>query len=89
MTTIILPPDLEVPLAEAARQQGTTPALLALDCLRQYFLPAHPPTSQGNTLFDFLEGYAGTVHGSTEAVSEQSGIRFTKGLLEKQRQGHL
>jgi hypothetical protein len=68
MTTITLPPDLESRLTDAARRRGTTPELLALDGLRQLFAP--PPTANGaeghGTLFDFLDGYIGTVAGAAE-----------------------
>src|SRR5438552_10819672 len=89
--TIILPPDIEGSLAEAARRQGTTPERLALDSLRRLFAP-EPETEalvEGETLYDFLAGYVGTISGTTEALSENGGERFTDGLIEKQRQGHL
>lgn len=91
MTTITLPPEIEGPLAEEARKQGTTPELLAVDCLRKLFTPS--PTAgtpaEGETLFDFLSGYVGTVSGTTEALSENCGQRFTQGLVEKQQRGRL
>jgi hypothetical protein len=89
VTTITLPPDVEGPLAEAARRRGTTLELLAIDCLREIFVPSarsdEPATS--GTLFEFLVGYAGTVDGTTEALSEETGRRFVEGLIEKQRRG--
>ena len=91
MTTITLPPEVEGPLTEEARRKGTTPELLAVDCLRQLFTPS-PTTetlAEGETLFDFLTGYAGTVSGTTEALSENCGQRFGQGLMEKQRRGHV
>ncbi|TMA61176.1 MAG: hypothetical protein E6J80_00850 [Deltaproteobacteria bacterium] len=91
MTTIVLPPEIEEPLAEEARKQGTTPELLAVDCLRKLFTPA--PTigkpADGETLFDFLSDYVGTVKGTTEALSENCGQRFTQGLIEKQQRGRV
>jgi hypothetical protein len=91
MTTITLPPEIEGPLAEEARKQGTTPELLAVDCLRKLF--ARSPTvgkPEGDqTLFDFLSGYVGTVSGTAEALSEHCGQRFGQGLLEKQKRGHV
>lgn len=91
MTTIILPPDLEKPLAEEARRQGTTLELLAFDCLRRQFIlsTATDKWAESETLFDFLSGYIGAVSGTTEALSENCGQRFTQGLVEKQRRGHL
>ena len=90
MVTITLPPDIEGPLAEAARRQGTTPEILALDSLRKLFARtgAGEP-GEGETLFDFLSGHIGTVSGTTEALSENCGERFAQGLAEKQQQGHL
>lgn len=91
MTTITLTPDIEGPLAEEARRQGTTPELLALDSLRKLFAPtmATDKTAGGETLFDFLSGYIGTVGGTTEALSENCGQRFAEGMAEKQQRGHL
>jgi hypothetical protein len=91
MTTITLPPEIEEPLAEEARKQGTTPELLAVDCLRKLFTPspvAGKPV-EGETLFDFLSGYVGTVNGTTEALSENCGQRFAQGLVEKQQRGRV
>jgi hypothetical protein len=91
MTTITLPPEVEGPLIEEARRKGTTPELLAVDCLRKLFTPS-PTTgtsAEGETLFDFLAGYAGTVSGTTEPLSENCGQRFAQGLVEKQQRGHV
>ena len=91
MTTITLPPDIEGPLAEEAQRRGTTPELLAVDCLRKQFIPA-TATDKGaerETLFDFLSGYIGVVNGTMEALSENCGRRFAEGLAEKQRRGRL
>jgi len=91
MTTITLPPEVEEPLAKEARKQGTTPELLAVDCLRKLFVPSltgEKPV-EGETLFDFLAGYVGTVSGTTEALSENCGQRFAQGLVEKQQRGRV
>jgi hypothetical protein len=90
MTTIILPPDIEGPLTEQARQRGTTPEQLVLDSLRMLFVPAttDPETEEG-TLYDYLSGYIGVISGSSVALSENGGAHFTEGLIEKQAQGHL
>jgi len=91
MTTITLPPEVERPLAEEARKRGTTPELLAVDCLRQLFIPSSDggKSVEGESLFDFLAGYMGTVSGTTEALSENCGQRFAQGLVEKQQRGHV
>lgn len=87
MLTISLPPDIEESLIEEARRQGTSPERLALESLRKLFTPV-PPTGEGATLFDFLDGYIGTVEGSTEAFSENCGQHFADDLEERQRRGH-
>ena len=100
--TITLPPDLEKPLAEQARKQGTTPEILALDTLRQQF-PAESAApepeggdaeSEPQTLYDFLKDYIGVISSSEHVpggarMSENTGAKFTEGLLEKRRQGRL
>jgi hypothetical protein len=91
MTTIILPPEVERPLAEEARKKGTTPEILAIDCLRKVFITTHADNriNEAESLYAFLSGYAGTVNGTTEALSENSGERFTKGLVAKHKRGHV
>ena len=44
MITITLPPELEQIVTEQARQQGTTPNLLALDSLTKLYLPPPLPS---------------------------------------------
>ena len=95
--TIRLTAEIETALAEAARLQGTTPELLALDCLRQRFVPAAAtnctPNAQG-TLADFLAGHLGVL-ASGEVVpggarmSEDTGGKFAAGLIQKRAQGRL
>ena len=91
MTTITLPPEIEAPLADAARKQGMTPELLALETLRQQFPPAKPEPApkEGETLYDYLKDYIGAVSGSGEAFSQNCGERFTDYLMEKQKAGKL
>ena len=78
MTTITLPLDIEGPLTEEARRQGTTPEQLAVECLRKLFVatPDSGTSAASATLFDFLAGYIGLVQGTTEALSEHCGQRF-------------
>jgi hypothetical protein len=87
MITIALPPEVEAKLAEEARRRGTTPELLAADCLvdRLGSQPTGKPSGDGTTLFDFLAGYVGAVSGSSEPFSEQCGHRFGLGLAESER----
>jgi hypothetical protein len=87
MITITLPPEVEEPLEEEAREKGTTPELLAVDCLRNHFSrrASSAKPDEAESLFDFLSGYAGMISGTSEALSERSGQRFAEILLEKQR----
>jgi hypothetical protein len=89
MTTITLPPDIETPLVRQARALGTTPEELALGTLRTLFRgqTALREPAEGDSLFDFLSGYAGVVNGTSEALSEDCGERFAEGLLEKSERG--
>jgi hypothetical protein len=86
MTIITIPPEIEVPLAEAAKQRGTTPELLALEGLRNMYAPAtHTSAAEnGNSLADFLQGYIGRISGTSEPLSEDTGRRFTE-ILHEQR----
>lgn len=91
MTIITLPLEIEGLLMEEARKRGTTPELLAVDCLRKLFTPSPEggKSVEGENLFDFLADYVGTVSGTTEALSENCGQRFAQGLVEKQQRGHM
>jgi predicted transcriptional regulator len=94
--TIHLPPELERALAERAEAQGTTPELLALDALRERYLPPVEPASEEHegTLADFLAGYVGVLHSSEltpggARMSEGGGKAFVEGLHRKRRSGRL
>jgi hypothetical protein len=90
MMTIQLPPELEGPLAEAARKLGMTPEALVLESLRERFGSEESGAErEGETLFDFLAGHVGTVSGTTEALSEECGRRFAEGLIEERERGRL
>lgn len=94
MTTIILPPEVEVSLKEAARQQGTSPELLAVACLRQRYGPdsdADNSTSGSANLAEFLGDYVGAIQSGERIpggaqMSKNSGEKFTELLLSQQRQ---
>ena len=85
MITITLPFEIEGQLLKEARQQGTTPELLALDYLRERLTPDKRQASKEKepSLFDFLSGHIGVIDGTTEALSENCGQRFSDGLLEQ------
>jgi hypothetical protein len=88
MTTIVIPPEIELPLSEAAKRQGTTPELLAVESLRRIYAPTSEWTQSinGGSLADFLQGYIGTISGVSEPLSEDTGRRYTDELLaERQR----
>jgi hypothetical protein len=89
MITITLPPELEQTLTEKAREQGTTPELLAIDSLQKIYAP--PSVSieaEGETLADYWADYIGTID-SREVVpggahlSENTGRKFAELLREK------
>lgn len=95
---LTLAPELERALAEAARQQGTTPELLAVECLRQCPLPAADPVAPAaaeyETLADFLAGYVGVLNSGEHVpgganLSEQTGRRFAAGMKTRREQGRL
>ena len=41
------------------------------------------PTRETRTLFDFLSDHIGAIDGTTEALSENCGQRFSEGLLKQ------
>lgn len=88
--TITLPPEIEGPLADEARRQGTTAETLAVEALRKAFVPIEmePPTS-GESLYDRLAGFIGIIDSGDGTLSQNCGERFTDILVEKRRQGHL
>lgn len=63
--TITLTPEIEQALLRAARELGTTPEQLALDSLRDRFLPPLPngPLDDGQgSLADFLGEFIGVLN---------------------------
>ena len=62
---IALTPDIERALTEAASKRWTTPELLALEVLRERFVPRpaqEREAAHGATLADFLRGSIGVLH---------------------------
>src|SRR5262245_59101719 len=94
MVQIILTPELEEAISRQARARKTTPEELALDSLRERFLPSPEitPPKEGATMADFFEGLIGVVD-SRELVpggaqmSENTGRKFAEGLMRKHRAG--
>ncbi len=94
---ITLTPDLERALAEQAHKQGTTPERLALDCLRERFLPlvtTESTAEEQGTLADFLANHIGVLSSSEHVpggarMSENSGKKFAAGLVKKRQEGRL
>jgi hypothetical protein len=93
--TITLNSELESAIEKEAKQQGTTPELLAVDSLQKLYLPAEIPATGGEvTLADYWAEYIGSVD-SSEAVpgganlSEDTGRKFADLMREKYRAGKL
>lgn len=91
---IHLTPDIEEALAEEARKLGTTPEQLALDSLRERFVPSDAdtaPTEEKDTLADFLRGHIGVLD-SREYVAGGAGLsqdshrKFAEGLTAEREQ---
>ena len=94
--TLKLPPEIEEKLNRRARQQKTTPELLAVDLLREQ-LDSEVSTAddeQLGTLADFLGDFIGCIDSSEYVpggaqMSINSGKQFAEGMVEKRRQGRL
>lgn len=95
MVTITLTPELERIVTERAKQQGTTPELLALDKLSEQFLPvlSSEPSQEGN-LADYLGEFIGCLDSGDlvsggARMSENIGEKFAEGMAQKRREGRL
>ena len=87
MTTIVLPPDLEANLNEQASREGKTVEDIAIDGLRQFV--AAQPKSPPKNLLEFMGDFVGRLEGNGEALSENTGERFTEYLIQKKQAGKL
>lgn len=90
--TITLTPELEAALAREAERLGLTPEELAQETLRarlDFANPANNAQNSGRTLADLFAGRIGLIHGTAEALSENTGEKFTEHLVKKHREGHL
>ena len=81
MRTIAVPDELAAPLAAEAARLGTTPRALALDHLRTLVAVPVPPSG---SLLEYLGARVGSVAGSGEAFSQDTGRRFADGLAAGQ-----
>ena len=94
MVTITLPPEIEEIATERAREQGTTPELLAIDGLREKFLSVPSGAGSEGTMADFLGDFIGCfdsrdiVPGGAN-LSEETGRKFKDLMLKKYREGKL
>ena len=94
---IAVPPEIERALVEEARRLGTTPELLAVDSLREKFMLSETEGQlmEGyGSLADFLSDHIGVLHSGEfvtggARMSEESGKKFTAGMLKKRQQGRL
>lgn len=83
---VLIPPDLEPQLLEAAKRSGVEPEEFAVARVREAL---QAPSVAPRTLFDALEGFIGAVDGTDEAWSEEISQRFADGMVEKHRSGNL
>ncbi|MFM9960630.1 MAG: hypothetical protein ACKV2Q_05335 [Planctomycetaceae bacterium] len=89
MTTIILPPDIEVDLTQQASREGKTVETVALERLRQSPSGQIPTEVPPRNLKEFLGDMIGCLEGNGEALSDNCGERFTEHLLQKQKAGKI
>jgi len=94
---ITLTDDIEKALVIRAKERGTTPEQLALETLRQQFVPPSPRENSANgqgTLADILSDSIGVLHSHEHVpegarLSDSTDDAFVKLLAEKRRQGRL
>jgi hypothetical protein len=79
---VVIPPELEPKLRQAAQQNGVAPEEYALERVREALNPS-------KTLFDAWQDVIGSVEGNGEANSENTGEGFAQAMLEKKQTGHL
>ena len=83
---VLIPPNLEPQLLEAAKRSGVAPEEFAVARIREAL---EAQSVAPRTLFDALEGFIGTVDGGGEAWSENVSQRFADEMVKKHRSGHL
>lgn len=92
MAPITIPPEIEVPLADEARLRGTTPELLAIDCLRRQFVAqeANGISTGASNLAEYLRDFIGVIQSADRTpggaqMSKNPGVKFTELLLDQRR----
>lgn len=94
---LTLTTDIQNGLINEANKQGTTPEMLALDCLRKRFVLSQivePQEDEERSLTDFLRDHIGVISSSEHIpggahLSENCGQKFTAELIKKRQQGRL
>ena len=94
MTQITLPEDVELAMADWARNRGSSVEQLAVEALRDRFVSPDAAGDQGETLADYLAGHIGVLSSSEYVpgganLSVDCGKRFASALVEKQDQDSL
>lgn len=94
---ITVTPEIEQALREQAQKKGTTPELLAIESLRERFVPpaedTHPERG-AESLADFLADHIGVICSSERIpggaqMSQESGQKFVAGMVEKRQRRRL
>ena len=83
---VLIPPDLEAQLLEAAKRSGVAPEEFAVARVREAL---NEPNFPGDTLLDRLRGFIGTVEGDGESWSENTSEKFANEMVKKHRTEHL
>jgi hypothetical protein len=83
MLTVDVPDEVAVSIAAEAARLGTTAEELAVQYLRNRIAAAAPPGS----LLEFLGPRVGSVAGTGEAFSQDTGRRFADGLAADRATG--
>ena len=94
---LTLTTDIQNGLINEANKQGTTPEMLALDCLRKRFVPSQivePLEEEKRSLADFLSGHIGVLASGEHIpggahLSENCGQKFTAELVKKRQRRAL
>ena len=89
---LTITPEIETAITQQANQKGVSPQQLALDSLRELFVPViRDKTEQALTLADFLSGYVGVIRSSEfveggAQLSTNTGNKFAALMMQKRQQ---